>query len=98
MQWGHSTEARSASCFAQDLLLLNVIAKENILVAKIQLAVGDGGMGPGVSLAPVGLIEPAMFDKFFWIGLHQDHGSAFVSVEEPAVGIGNRTLAGFALF
>src|SRR5713226_3674395 len=48
--------------------LFDVITKQHILIAQIQLAVGDDGMRPGLGFAALGLTEPAQLDVLPRIG------------------------------
>src|SRR6185312_15362939 len=63
-----------------------VIAKQHVLVAQVELAVGNDGMRPVGCVAAVGLLEPAALEIFLGTGLDQKHGSILGTVIEPAVG------------
>src|SRR5262245_18034248 len=71
----------------------HIIAKQHFLIAKIEFAVGDDGMRPGIVAATEGLIEAPAFHVFVRIGFDQNHRSSFIAIVEPAVGVGDRAFA-----
>ena len=56
------------------LFRLHVVAEQHILVADVQLAVGDDRVRPGVVSASVGLLEAAALEVFLGAGLDQEIG------------------------
>src|SRR6516162_4098739 len=85
LRWGAAY--RSASMF------FHVVAHEQVGVANVELAVGDDGVRPGGVIAS-GRLEPAVLHVLLWVGLDEGDRPAFVTVVEPAVGIGDGALAG----
>src|SRR5438876_783972 len=76
------------------LLLLNVITKQNVLIAQVQFAVGDDGMLPGGGTLAVGLVESVANHTLLGIGFQQDHGVLFLTIVQPIVGVGDGAFAG----
>ena len=81
-------------------LRLHVKAEQHILVAEVELAVGNDRMRPTVLVGAVGLVEPAFLAVTLGRGLHQreDAFAAFAAQIEMAVGIRERTLADARVF
>src|SRR5262249_42574389 len=77
-------------------MLLDIVAQQHALVSKVQLAVGEDRVGPGASAAAVGLVEAPQLDVALRVGLDQVDPAALVAVVQPAVGVGDRALAGGA--
>src|SRR5437899_10123716 len=75
-------------------LLLNVITKQNILIAQVEFAVGDDGMLPGGGTLAVGLVESAANHTLLGIGFQQDHGVLFYSIVMNMVGVDDRSVDG----
>src|SRR6516165_6907917 len=106
---GATQQARSASegkvpslalracCVLPPLLRLDVVDVEQILIADVQLAVGDDRVRPGVLAGLLRLVEAAALDVFLGVGVDQDDRAALVAVVEAAVGVEDRSLTRLAL-
>ncbi len=63
----------------------DVVAKEGVHVAQVELAVGDDGVRPGLFVAAVGLLEAAMFFVAVRRGFDEDDGAFVLGAQVEAV-------------
>src|SRR5262249_8673899 len=75
-------------------LRLHIVAEQDIVIAQVELAIGDDGVRPGGELrVVVGLVEAAPFLVAVRRGVHQGHRPLLTPDVEPAVRRGERALA-----
>lgn len=74
-------------------LLLHLVAKQNVLIAEEEFAIGNDGACPGGAITSFRLIELALDDEVVRVGFDEIHGAIFAAEVEVSVGIGNRSLA-----
>src|SRR5688572_4788390 len=74
------------------LLLFDVIAQHLVLIAQVELAAGDDGVGPAFAVV-AGDLELALELVLFGRRLDQGHRAALITEVEVAVGIGDRGAA-----
>lgn len=63
----------------------DIVAEQEILIADVQLAVGDDRMGPGRLPSSVRLLETATLDIFLRVRLDQEHDAVLHTVVESPV-------------
>ena len=80
-----------------ELFLFEVVAEEEVLVAKVEFAPGDHWVRPAILIAPIRLIKAAFFFVGFWrrFDEHDGAAAAFATQIEMAVGIAYRPFAEF---
>src|SRR5205823_10746962 len=71
------------------VLLLDVVAKEHVLVGDVELAVRDHRVRPGVGAAAFRLVESAQLDVLLRVSLDEEDWAILVTVVQAPVGVGN---------
>src|SRR4051812_47052557 len=79
-------------------LRLDVVAEQQVLVAQVELPVGDYRVGPGGLSRAVGLHEAAALEVLLVARLDQEHGAVLDAVVEPLVRQGDGSLGRAAFF
>src|SRR6266404_4366378 len=67
-----------------------VVAKQQILVAQVQLTVGNDRVRPGGLLAAVGLVETTAFEVLLRVRLDEEHRALLGTIVEAAIRQGHR--------
>src|SRR5258706_12251503 len=79
--------------------VFEIITEQQILVAQVEFAPGDDGVGPAILLGSVRLVEAAMFFVAVGRGFDQGDGSLVFGTQiETAISIDERAFAELVFF
>ena len=67
------------------LLCLDVVTEEGVLIANVELAIGDHGMRPRGQARAFGLFEAPALQVFLAARLNQDHRALLGAVVDSAI-------------
>ena len=67
------------------LLCLDVVTEEGVLIADVELAIGDHGMRPRGQARAFGLFEAPALQIFFAARFDQNHGALLGAVIDPTI-------------
>jgi hypothetical protein len=87
-----SSKATAMNRLRWGSLLFHDLAKQHVLVAQVQFAVGNDRVRPVRCLTAVGMLESATLNVLLGAGLEQDHRAVLLEVVDAAVGQGDRAL------